>query len=145
MTNHWIDYQHSDVIMNIGGNTVENHPISMKWIQKAKDKGGKLIVVDPRFTRTAAVADLYAPIRPGTNVAFFSGLINYAIENNKCHDRICENVHQRLQPDQSSIRLQRRIIHRASGCSKPGRRTDRVYQHRHLGIPKGCRRQYPEG
>jgi anaerobic selenocysteine-containing dehydrogenase len=67
MTNHWIDYQHSDVIMNIGGNTVENHPISMKWIQKALDKGGKLIVVDPRFTRTAAVADLYAPIRPGTN------------------------------------------------------------------------------
>ena len=86
MTNHWIDYQHSDVIMNIGGNTAENHPVSMKWIQKAMDNGCKLIVVDPRFTRTAALADVYAPIRPGTNTAFFSGLINYAIENNKYHE-----------------------------------------------------------
>ncbi len=85
MTNHWIDYQHSDVIMNIGGNTAENHPISMKWIQKALDKGAKLIVVDPRFTRTAALADVYAPIRPGTNTAFLNGLINYAIVNNKYH------------------------------------------------------------
>jgi len=82
MTNHWIDYQHSDVTINIGGNTVENHPVSMKWIQRSLDKGGKLIVVDPRFTRTAAVADLYAPIRPGTNTAFLNGMINYAIQNN---------------------------------------------------------------
>ncbi len=82
MTNHWIDYQHSDVTINIGGNTVENHPISMKWIQRSLDNGGKLIVVDPRFTRTAAVADVYAPIRPGTNTAFLNGLINYAIQNN---------------------------------------------------------------
>ena len=86
MTNHWVDYQHSDVIMQLGGNTAENHPISMKWIQKAIDNGGKLIVVDPRFTRTAALAHLYAPIRPGTNTAFLSGLINYAIENNKYHE-----------------------------------------------------------
>ncbi len=86
MTNHWIDYQHSDVIMNIGGNTAENHPISMKWIQKCMDNGGKLIVVDPRFTRTAALADVYAPIRPGTNTAFLSGLINYAIQNNLYHE-----------------------------------------------------------
>ncbi len=86
MTNHWIDYQHSDVIMNIGGNTAENHPVSMKWIQKAMDKGAKLITVDPRVTRTAALADVYAPIRPGTNTAFLSGLINYAIQNNKWHE-----------------------------------------------------------
>ncbi len=85
MTNHWIDYQHADVLMNIGGNTAENHPISMKWITKAREKGAKLIVVDPRFTRTAAVADLYAPIRPGTNTAFFAGLINYALEKDLYH------------------------------------------------------------
>ncbi|PKM82492.1 MAG: formate dehydrogenase, partial [Firmicutes bacterium HGW-Firmicutes-13] len=91
MTNHWIDYKNSDVLMNIGGNTAENHPVSMKWIQKALDKGGKLIVVDPRFTRTAALADLYAPIRPGTNVAFLSGLINYALENNKYHEEYVLN------------------------------------------------------
>ena len=57
----------------------------MKWIQKARDKGGKLICVDPRFTRTAALSDLYVPIRPGTNIAFLNGMINYAIENNLVH------------------------------------------------------------
>lgn len=87
MTNHWIDYQHSDVIMNIGGNTAENHPISMKWIEKARQtKGAKLMVVDPRFTRTAAVADLFVPIRPGTNIAFLGWLINYVLENKRYHE-----------------------------------------------------------
>jgi formate dehydrogenase major subunit len=85
MTNHWIDYQHSDVMMNIGLNTAENHPVSMKWIEKAKERGGKLICVDPRFTRTAAVSDLYVPIRPGTNIAFLNGLIQYAIEKDLVH------------------------------------------------------------
>ena len=86
MTNHWIDYQHSDVFMNIGLNTAENHPVSMKWIQKAKDNGAKLICVDPRFTRTAAVSDVYAPLRPGTNIAFLSGLINYALQSRLYHE-----------------------------------------------------------
>lgn len=86
MTNHWIDYKHSDVIMAIGGNTAENHPISMKWIEKARDeKGAKLICVDPRYNRTAAVADLFVPIRPGTNAAYLGGLINYALENERFH------------------------------------------------------------
>ncbi len=91
MTNHWIDYKNSDVLMNFGGNTAENHPISMKWVQKARDNGGKLIVVDPRFTRTAAVADVYAPLRPGTNIAFLGGLINYALENNLYHEEYVKN------------------------------------------------------
>ena len=102
MTNHWIDYRNSDVIMNIGGNTAENHPISMKWIQAAMDKGCKLIVVDPRFTRTAAVADVYAPIRPGTNTAFLSGLINYAIVNNKYHEeyvKLFTNASSLIDPE----------------------------------------------
>ncbi len=86
MTNHWIDYRNSDVFMNIGGNTAENHPISMKWIEKAREtRGAKLIVVDPRITRTAAVADLYVPIRPGTNIAYLGGLINYVLENELYH------------------------------------------------------------
>lgn len=85
MTNHWIDYQHSDVIMAIGVNTAENHPISMKWIERAREKGGKLIVVDPRMTRTGAVADYYLSLRPGTDIALLGGLINYALENNLYH------------------------------------------------------------
>jgi len=86
MTNHWIDYRNTDVFMNIGGNTAENHSISMKWIEKAREtKGAKLIVVDPRVSRTAAVADLYVPIRPGTNIAYLGGLINYILQNELYH------------------------------------------------------------
>jgi formate dehydrogenase major subunit len=92
MTNHWIDYQHSDIFMNIGGNTAENHPISMKWIERAREnKGAKLIVVDPRVSRTAAVADLYVPIRPGTNGAYMGGLINYVLQNNLFHQEYVEH------------------------------------------------------
>jgi len=81
MTNHWIDIQHADVIMIIGSNAAENHPISFKYVQMARDKGGKLISVDPRFTKTSSLADLYAPIRPGTDIAFMSAIINYALQN----------------------------------------------------------------
>ncbi len=84
MTNHWIDYKNSDVLMNIGGNTAENHPISMKWIEHAREnRGAKLIVVDPRVTRTAAVADLHVPIRPGTNIAYLGGLMNYILQKKR--------------------------------------------------------------
>ncbi len=87
MTNHMIDYRNSDVLMNIGGNTAENHPITMRWIEEAREKrGAKLIVVDPRYTRTAAVADLYVPIRPGTNVAYLGGLIAYILNNELYHE-----------------------------------------------------------
>jgi len=79
MTNHWNDIQHADVIMIIGSNAAENHPISFKYVQKARDNGGKLISVDPRYTRTSSLADLYAPLRPGTDIAFMNGMINYAL------------------------------------------------------------------
>ncbi len=91
MTNHWIDYQHSDVTMAIGGNTAENHPISMKWITKSIENGGQLITVDPRYNRTAAVSHLYAPLRPGTNIAFLGGLINYCLENELYHEEYVVN------------------------------------------------------
>jgi formate dehydrogenase major subunit len=82
MTNHWIDLKNADVILVMGGNPAENHPVSMKWIMKAKkERGAKLIVVDPKFSRTASKADLYIPIRPGTDIAFLGGLIKYIIDN----------------------------------------------------------------
>ena len=81
MTNHWIDIQNSDVVLIIGSNAAENHPISFKYVQIAKERGGKLINVDPRFTKTSSLADLYAPIRPGTDIAFIGGIINYALQN----------------------------------------------------------------
>jgi formate dehydrogenase major subunit len=79
MTNHWIDLKNADVVLVMGSNPASNHPISMKWIMKARERGGKLICVDPRFTQTAAVADVYAPIRSGTDIAFLGGMINYLI------------------------------------------------------------------
>lgn len=82
MTNHWIDLKNADVVLVMGGNPAENHPISMKWIMKAREKGGKLIVVDPRFTRTASKADIYAPLRSGTDIAFLGGMIKYILDNN---------------------------------------------------------------
>ncbi len=83
MTNHWSDLRNADAFMVCGCNCAENHPISWKWIQNARDKrGAKLVVVDPRFTRSASKADVFSFIRPGTDIVFFGGLINYAIEHN---------------------------------------------------------------
>ncbi len=66
----------------MGANPAENHPISMKWITKARENGAKLIVVDPRFTRTAAKADFYMPMRSGTDIPILGGMIKYIIDNN---------------------------------------------------------------
>ena len=80
MTNHWIDLKNADVILVIGANPAENHPASMLWINKAREtRQATLLVVDPRLTRTGARAELYAPIRSGTDIAFLGGIINYAI------------------------------------------------------------------
>jgi len=81
MTNHWIDLKNSDCILIMGSNAAENHPISMKYVTEAQSRGGKLISVDPRFTRTSAKADIYAPLRSGTDIAFLGGMIKYIIDN----------------------------------------------------------------
>jgi len=81
MTNHWIDIKNADVILVMGSNPASNHPISMKWVMKAKEKGAKLIVVDPRFTQTAAKADVYAAMRSGTDIPFLGGMIKYILDN----------------------------------------------------------------
>ena len=81
MTNHWIDIRNSDCIMIIGSNAAENHPISFKWVTEAMENGAKLISVDPRFTRTSSKADIYAPLRSGTDIAFIGGIINYCLVN----------------------------------------------------------------
>jgi len=85
MTNHWNDLANADCVLIVGCNPAENHPISFKWITQAQDKGAKLIVVDPRFTRSAAKADLYVRLRPGTDIALFGGLINYILQNDLYH------------------------------------------------------------
>ena len=88
MTNGWIDIKNTDMMLIMGGNPAENHPCGFKWPIEAKlQRNAKMIVVDPRFTRTAATADLFLQIRAGSDIAFLGGLINYAIENGRiAHD-----------------------------------------------------------
>jgi formate dehydrogenase major subunit len=81
MTNHWNDIGNADVMMAIGSNPAENHPAAFGHINIAKEKGAKLISVDPRFTRTSAKADIYCPIRSGTDIAFISGMIKYVLDD----------------------------------------------------------------
>ena len=84
MTNSWTDIRNTDLVVIMGGNAAEAHPCGFKWVTEAKaTRGAKLIVVDPRFTRSASVADFYAPIRQGTDIAFLLGVINYCIQNDK--------------------------------------------------------------
>src|SRR5215469_10954223 len=59
----------------------ECHPVGFQWVMEAKARGAKLIHVDPRFTRTSAVADLHVPLRAGSDIAFLGGIIRYVIEN----------------------------------------------------------------
>ena len=84
MTNSWTDIKNTDLVVIMGGNAAEAHPCGFKWVTEAKhSRGAKLIVVDPRFTRSASVADIYAPIRAGTDIVFLGGLINYLLANDK--------------------------------------------------------------
>ena len=71
--------------MSIGSNNVENHPLSSRWVERAQDRGATWIVVDPRFTRSAAQADIYGRIRPGSDLAFYGGLINYILSKKLYH------------------------------------------------------------
>ena len=86
MTNHWIDIKNSDVILIMGSNAAENHPISFRWVTAARVAGARLINVDPRFTRTSSKADIYAPIRSGTDIAFLGGMLNYILQNRLIHE-----------------------------------------------------------
>ena len=84
MTNGWVDIKNTDMMLIMGGNPAENHPCGFKWAIEAKrNRNAKMISVDPRFTRTSAVSDLFCQIRAGSDIAFLGGVINYAIQNNR--------------------------------------------------------------
>jgi formate dehydrogenase major subunit len=77
------DLQHADCIVIQGSNFAEAHPVGFQWVMEAKARGAKIIHVDPRFTRTSAVADAHVPIRAGSDIAFLGGLIRHVLENEK--------------------------------------------------------------
>jgi formate dehydrogenase major subunit len=87
MTNGWTDIRNADVIVAMGGNPAENHPVGFRFVMEAKrNRNAKLVCVDPRFNRTAAVADRFVQIRAGSDIAFLSGLLNYALSHKRYHD-----------------------------------------------------------
>lgn len=75
------DLAHSDCVVIMGSNMAENHPIAFRFVTQAQENGAKLVHVDPRFTRTSALANIHAPIRTGTDIAFLGGMIRYLLEN----------------------------------------------------------------
>ena len=75
------DWQNSDCILIQGSNLAECHPVGFQWVMEAKARGATVIHVDPRYTRTSALADIHVPIRAGTDIAFLGGIINYVIEH----------------------------------------------------------------
>ncbi len=75
------DLANADCILVMGSNMAENHPIAFRFALQAKEKGATLIHADPRFTRTSALADVYAPVRAGTDIAFLGGIIHHILEH----------------------------------------------------------------
>ncbi len=75
------DLQHADCVVVMGSNMAENHPIAFRFVVEAKRRGATIVHVDPRFTRTSALADIHAPIRSGSDIAFLGGIIRHILEN----------------------------------------------------------------
>ena len=77
------DLQNADCILIQGSNMAECHPVGFQWVMEAKARGATVIHVDPRFTRTSALADLHVPLRAGSDIVFLGGIINYVLANEK--------------------------------------------------------------
>jgi formate dehydrogenase major subunit len=77
------DLANADAILIMGSSMAENHPVGFQWVMEAREKGAMIIHVDPRFTRTSAMADIWVPLRAGSDIIFLGGLVRYALENDK--------------------------------------------------------------
>jgi formate dehydrogenase major subunit len=80
------DLPRADAILIMGSSMAENHPVGFQWVMEARQRGAKIIHVDPRFTRTSSMADIWVPLRPGSDIIFLGALINYVLSNNKWFD-----------------------------------------------------------
>lgn len=77
------DLSNADAILIMGSSMAENHPVGFQWVVAAREKGAKIIHIDPRYTRTSAMADIWAPLRAGSDIIFLGALVNYVLENKK--------------------------------------------------------------
>jgi len=123
MTNHWVDIKNANVIIVMGGNAAEAHPCGFKWVTEAKAHNrATLIVVDPRFTRSASVADYYAPIRTGTDIAFLGGVINYLLSHDKIQHEYVKAYTNAAFIVNAGYRFDEGLF---SGYDEPGRKYDK--------------------
>src|SRR5689334_3566643 len=76
----------SDCIVIMGSNMAENHPVGFQWVMEARERGAEVIHIDPRFTRTSAMATKYIGIRAGSDIAFLGGVVNYILEHERWFD-----------------------------------------------------------
>src|SRR5205085_10979491 len=74
------DLANSDCILIMGSNMAECHPVGFQWVMEAKLKGATIVHVDPRFSRTSALADVFVPIRAGSDIAFLGAIVNHILE-----------------------------------------------------------------
>jgi len=77
------DLVHSDVILIMGSNMAENHPVAFQWVIDAKERGTRVIHVDPRFSRTSAMADLWIPLRAGSDIVLLGALVHRVLEQER--------------------------------------------------------------
>lgn len=77
------DLSNSDAILIMGSSMAENHPVGFQWVMEAREKGAKIIHVDPRYTRTSAMADIWVPLRAGSDIIFLGALVHHVLENKK--------------------------------------------------------------
>jgi len=77
------DLSNADAILIMGSSMAENHPVGFQWVVEAREKGAKVIHVDPRYTRTSAMADVWVPLRAGSDIIFLGALVNYVLENHR--------------------------------------------------------------
>src|SRR5207248_9533379 len=77
------DLANADCILIQGSNMAECHPVGFQWVMEAKARGAKIVHVDPRFTRTSAMADLHVPLRAGSDIAFLRGTVNHVLTEGK--------------------------------------------------------------
>ena len=111
MTNGWVDIKNADVVLCMGGNPAENHPCGFKWaIEAKKTRNAKIVAVDPRFTRTAAVADLYSPIRPAPTSRTCSASSGTRIANNRFHEEYVKLHTNAPLLINAEVRVQRRPV-----------------------------------
>lgn len=144
MTNHFNDVANSDCILVLGSNAAENHPAAFGHIMIAKDRGAKLISVDPRFTRTSKMADIYAPIRSGTDIAFIGGMIKYVLDDmeknqsnyNMVYVTEYTNASLLINPDYKGPAELDGLFSGFDGAKKSYNRATWQYQLDENGIPK---------